>query len=31
MGKRIKVGLLVDDIDSNFTQQACRGAELGVH
>ena len=30
MNKRIKIGLLVDDIDSNFTQQTCRGAELGA-
>ena len=30
MGKRIKIGMLVDDIDSSFTQQACRGAELGA-
>lgn len=30
MGKRINIGLLVDDIDSNFTQQTCRGAELGA-
>lgn len=30
MSKRIKIGMLVDDIDSSFTQQACRGAELGA-
>ena len=30
MDKRIKVGLLIDDIDSSFTQQTCRGAELGA-
>lgn len=30
MDRRIKVGLLIDDIDSSFTQQACRGAELGA-
>ena len=30
MDKRIKIGLLVDDIDSSFTQQTCRGAELGA-
>lgn len=30
MERRIKIGLLVDDIDSGFTQQACRGAELGA-
>ena len=30
MNKRIKIGMLVDDIDSSFTQQACRGAELGA-
>ncbi|MBE5925267.1 MAG: diguanylate cyclase [Lachnospiraceae bacterium] len=30
MNKRIKVGLLVDDIDAGFTQQTCIGAELGA-
>ena len=30
MNKRIKVGMLVDDIDSYFAQQACKGAELGA-
>lgn len=30
MSKRIKIGMLVDDIDSIFTQETCRGAELGA-
>ena len=30
MKRRIKIGLLIDDIDSSFTQQTCRGAELGA-
>ena len=30
MGKRLNIGLFIDDIDAVFTSEAVKGAELGA-
>ncbi len=30
MGKRLNIGLIVDDLNNHFTNQACRGAEIAA-